>query len=256
MSTKIKIIAIVFAIFFCGGISTASPKPSYVWNKMADGIFYTNYSFVHDDGQRTSIYAFQVEPKKLRIDVLTAASESEGKSAEEFAKQNKALLAMNGGFFTPSHKSIGLIVKDGKELNPIHKTSWWSVFAIAGDRPAIYANKDFKNAKGVRMALQVGPRLVIDGTIPKLKEGASTRSAVGITADGKVIFMITAGPGISLNEVARRMSLSRYEGGLECPNAMALDGGGSSQLYAKIGKFELSLPGISKVPNGLAVFQK
>jgi hypothetical protein len=37
---------------------------------------------------------------------------------------------------------------------------------------------------------------------------------------------------------------------------MALDGGSSSQLYTKIGKFERSIGGLTKVTNGIAVFKK
>jgi flagellar hook protein FlgE len=37
---------------------------------------------------------------------------------------------------------------------------------------------------------------------------------------------------------------------------MALDGGSSSQLYAKAGKFELDLQGIARVTNGIVVTGK
>jgi hypothetical protein len=37
---------------------------------------------------------------------------------------------------------------------------------------------------------------------------------------------------------------------------MALDGGSSTQLYAKAGKLKLSLKGFSSVPNGIGVFRK
>lgn len=251
----IKFLLIVVAVFFSSG-AYASPKPAYIWIKMSDGFLRTSYSFANANGDRTSVYAFQIEPRKNRIDVLVAPDETAGTTAEGLARQSKASLVINGGFFTPDHKSIGLIVKDSLQLNPLHKTSWWSIFALSDDKPSIYAPKDYKNAKAVKTALQVGPRLVLNGQIPKLKDGFAQRSAVGITQDGKVIIAITVGAGISMTELAHLMNASRFEGGLECPNAMALDGGSSSQLYAKFKKFELSLPNIARITSAIAVFAK
>ena len=185
-----------------------------------------------------------------------ARDEKAGTTARKLAQQDGALIVINGGFFTPQHTSIGLVMKDGKRIRRLHNTSWWSVFAIRVDTPHIFSPRAFKRQHGIRMAMQVGPRLVIDGKIPKLKKGVATRSAVGITKDDQVVLAITAGPGISLDELARRMSANRFEGGLECPNAMALDGGSSSQLFAEVGSFRLDLPGLAKITNGLAVLRK
>ena len=260
---KIKKPIALLTFFFAGTVITSralcAPVLTYTWKQLSDGIAYTTYAFpiglIDNNDEESILHAFQVDPSKLRIDVVTASNEIEGSMASELAKKARAMLVINGGFFTPEHKSIGLIIKDGKELSSFHNTSWWSVFSVGGGGPKISAAKDFKRTEGLRMALQVGPRLVVDGRIQKLKASVALRSAVGITKEGKVIIAITHGQGISLEELAKRMSTSRANGGLECPNAMGLDGGGSSQLYAKMKNFELSLPGIARVTNGLAVFQ-
>lgn len=234
----------------------ASPKAAYIWAELKDGLAYTEYSFSIGDKERASVHAFRIDPKKYLLRALRANDEKMGATAEDLAKANKALIVINGGFFTPEHTSIGLIANDGKLENPLHKTSWWSVFAITDGKPAIMKPDEFKLADNVEMALQVGPRLVIAGKIPKIKENVAIRSAVGITPDGLVTIAITSGYGISMNELARRMRDSLFEGGLGCTDAMALDGGGSSQIYAKIGKFEYFQPGLARVTNGLAVFKR
>jgi uncharacterized protein YigE (DUF2233 family) len=231
-------------------------KAAYVWIHLAEGLAYTTYSFAAGDKNRTAIHAFLVDPKRYRFDVLLAEKEKEGSTVRDLAQQAKASLAVNGGFFTPQHTSIGLIIKNGRRVRRLHRTSWWSVFAIKGDGAHIYSPRRFRHTKDVQMALQVGPRLVINGKIPRLKDGVATRSALGITKTGRVVIAITSGYGLSLMELARRMRASRWEGGLECTNAMALDGGGSSQLYAHIGDFELDLQGLAKVTNSIGVFPK
>lgn len=246
---------IAAAILLASRAAADTPKAAYVWNQLAEGLHYAKHSFSAGVGQ-TTIHAFQVDPKGYRIAVATAEVEALGATAAELARKEGAAIVINGGFFTPEHRSIGLIVKGGRELNPIHRTSWWSIFAMSGDRAMIMTPKEFKSAKDVAAALQAGPRLVVDGAVPRLKEGEAARSAVGITGDGKVVLAVTQGASVSMSELARRMGATRFDGGLECPNAMALDGGGSSQLYAKVKRFELSIPGIARVTNGLAVSAK
>jgi uncharacterized protein YigE (DUF2233 family) len=252
-----KLSAIIAFLFVTGSAAGgATPKAAYVWSVLTDGFLYATFSVGASDEAVVKIHAFQIDPAKFRLDVVTADDEKSGANAEGLAKANKAMLVINGGFFTPDHRSIGLIVKGGKETSPIHHTSWWSIFTLEGDAPRILKPNQFIRREGTSMALQAGPRLVIDGQIPKLKEGIAARSAVGITSDGKVVIAITSGMGMSMDEIARRMSLSRWQGGLECKDAMALDGGSSSQLYAKLGKFELNLSGVTLVTNGLAVFER
>lgn len=253
---KKTILSIVALLLLTSSPLPATPKPAYVWNKLADGFLYTTYSFKISDKDISKIHAFRIDPKKFKLDVVTAKDETKGSTAEELASQNDALMVINGGFFTPEHKSIGLLVKDGKQISPLHRTSWWSIFTIKNDRPMIVKPGQFQLTRSTQMALQVGPRIAIDGKTPKLKEGLAIRSAVGITKDKHVVVAITSGHGISMNELALRMKNSIWQGGLECPDAMALDGGSSSQIFAKIGKFEYSQQGFVNVTNGLAVLNK
>jgi uncharacterized protein YigE (DUF2233 family) len=70
--------------------------------------------------------------------------------------------------------------------------------------------------------------LVINGRVHPRFDRRSTslkaRNGVGVRADGKVIFAISQGGGI-----VRRLA-RLFRDGLNCPNALFLDGG--SSLYA------------------------
>jgi len=237
----------------------ASSKAGYVWNKLQDGLSYAHLTYAHSSTSRnTTIHAFRVDPKKLRLDIITSsANKTMGESVKAMARRERALVAVNGGFFTPAHKSIGLLVKAGRRINPIHHTSWWSVFGIRNNKASILPPWKARSVRGYRMALQAGPRLVVGGRVPRLKENTPhARTAVGITKNGDVIIVATSGAGITMNEFADVMRKNRFKGGLNCVDAMALDGGSSTQLYAKAGKVDLSFSGFSTVPNSLAVFSK
>lgn len=250
---------IIFTIIplSCG----ASKKATYTWRTLKPGLSYAKIfhnSGTQDAPRLTTLHAFRVDPKQFRIDVITANKNKKyGESVSDMAKSSRALIGINGGFFTPEHKSIGLLIKSGKKINPMHYTSWWSVFGIRGDTPIILPQWQVKSTRGFKMALQAGPRLVVNGRVSKLKNSKkAARSAVGITQAGYVILVITEGAGIAMHGMAELMRRSRFINGLGCPNAMGLDGGRSSQLYSRVGQFNLSVDGFSRVPNGIGVFRK
>ncbi|NLD28210.1 MAG: phosphodiester glycosidase family protein [Myxococcales bacterium] len=247
---------VILAMSADSPFALATPKAAYIWNKLAEGIQHASYSFVIGEKERVVFNAFKIDPKLYRFDILMTDDEVEGATVFDLARKTKPLIAINGGFFTPEHRSIGLIVRNGKILNGLHKTSWWSIFSISDGVPSISKPSDFVISENISIALQVGPRLAINGVIPKLKENLATRSALGISEDGMVVIAITSGYGISMTELARRMTLSPFQGGLDCKNAMALDGGSSSQIFAKIGNFEYSQSGLARITNALAVFKK
>ena len=248
---------LAYILFFAIAANTyAASKSAYIWHKLEDGIYHTRYSFSPYGEGSTTITAFRINPQKYYLRVLLAHNTAYGDSAKEMQKRNHALLVINGGFFTLEHKSIGLIMNNGRVINSLHKTSWWSIFKISHKKPMIIMPTHFKSSKDIKMAIQAGPRLVINGRMPKLKGGIAARSAIGITKDGMIIIAITKGQGITLDEMANRMAENKFKGGLNCSNAMALDGGGSSQIYAKIGSFSYDQSGLKKVSNGIGVFKK
>lgn len=246
---SILLVLIVFIPITSHGVGGA-------WTKLADGFFYRSVSIAVDESGSSVIHALKIDPKKFHIDVVTADNEAIGSTVEEMAKRENALVVINGGFFTPDHKSIGLIVKSGRRISKLHRTSWWSVFEILGNAVHIVTPAEFRMDDNVKMALQAGPRLVVAGNYPKLKEGVAARSGVGTDSEGFVIMAVTSGPGITLKEFAHRFGAPLSQGGFACRDAMALDGGGSAQLYAKVKKFRLSLSNVSKITNGIAVFGK
>ena len=80
------------------------------------------------------------------------------------------------------------------------------------------------------MATQSGPMLVIDGRLhPRFDQRSTSlkaRNGVGVRADGKVIFAVSEGE-VSFDAFARL-----FLHGLNCPDALFLDGGSAASLYA------------------------
>jgi uncharacterized protein YigE (DUF2233 family) len=152
---------------------------------------------------------------------------------------NRLLFATNAGMFDPALKPVGLYVEQGRQLVPVSTRSGYGnfhmkpneVFYKSGDRAAVAATQAFlKQRPHADLATQSGPMLVINGRLhPRFDRGSTSlkaRNGVGVRADGKIIFAISHGE-VSFDAFARL-----FRDGLNCPNALFLDGGSASSFYA------------------------
>jgi uncharacterized protein YigE (DUF2233 family) len=151
----------------------------------------------------------------------------------------RLLFATNAGMFDANLKPVGLYVEQGRELMHANIKSGKGnfhmkpngVFYISAHEAAVAETQAFlKQRPRVDLATQSGPMLVIDGRLHPRFDRRSTslkaRSGVGVRADGKVIFAISE-EAVSFDAFA-----CLFRDALNCPNALFLDGGSASSLYA------------------------
>jgi uncharacterized protein YigE (DUF2233 family) len=154
-------------------------------------------------------------------------------------ESGRLLFATNAGMFDPDLKPVGLYVEQRREFVHTNTRSGYGnfhmkpngVFYIAAGRAAVTETQAFlKQRPQADLATQSGPMLVINGRLhPRFDRGSTSlkaRTGVGVRADGKVIFAISQGE-VSFDAFARL-----FRDGLNCPNALFLDGGSASSLYA------------------------
>lgn len=217
------------------------------WKKIDEGLHYSKIKGVD---------VFQIDPKKFKFAVVTTQDYGlQTATVENLAKVSGALLAVNGGFFNPERKSLGLIVNAGKRINPLHTSPWWAIFQIQNQEASISPYRFFQLHPNIEMALQVGPRLLVRGSIPKLKPSLARRSGIGIQKGGNVVLAVTD-LEISLQDFAKLFQTSLDQGGFGCVDALNLDGGGSTQLYMNWQGFHRNIRGTSFIPNAVAVFKR
>jgi uncharacterized protein YigE (DUF2233 family) len=247
-----KISFIYILIFFCLPIYAIPVH----WQKLASGLEYTQIPY-KSNVFKGRFYAFRIDPKAYRLE-LSFANEFQQNLMliKEFVYQNHALLGINGGFFSPEAKSLGLRVKNNSVVTPLKPISWWGVLFIKNNSPRIVAMREFSFNKNISFAIQRGPRLIVNGRIPKLKPGFDDRSAIGITRNGKIIIATSYNLPLTTQQLAEILLQPEQEGGLNCIDALNLDGGTSTQLYAKIGMFELNLSGYAPVADAVLLFPR
>src|SRR5699024_618264 len=174
----------------------------------------------------------------------------------ETARKNRALLAVNGGYFATDH-SVSLIIQDGKLVAPgvpgkkgafaIEKSKPEVVWTLPnkegndGNKPVSLAKSETAGDWHPAQAVGGGPVLIKDGKIvlDYVAEGFGKshalrhpRTAVGYKNETTLLWMVVDGRqaasvGVTLEELAQIM---QERGAYEAVN---LDGGGSSTMVAQ-----------------------
>ncbi len=246
----ISIKIILAAILFCGLVPSGFAADA--WQNVEDGLSYQdlNSSMLKP---WTHIHAFKINPRQYRFESINAKSmDKKAATVDGFAEKSQALIAVNGGFFDHQYRSLGLRISNHQRKNPLKRISWWGVFYIANEQPYIKSAYQFYPQSNIDFAIQSGPRLIIDGKIPSLKPGIAERTALCIDDNKNVIVLVTDNYAMSTHDLAELMRKPP----LNCYNALNLDGGKSTQLYARIKDFNVGVSGFTQVGDAVIIKKK
>lgn len=224
------------------------------WRTLAPGMQYTKIN-PYGGFSGLHIFRFDLQHYQLKL-AFTQDTQSFPTSIYNLVRKNNAVIGVNGGFFTPDLKPLGLRMNNGEVKNPIKPTVWWGVFYTQSGRAYVVPQRAFRPSKSIDFAVQSGPRLIVNGNIPSLKPGVANRTALGITRSGEIILLVTNGSPLSMDELAHIMLRPESRGGLDCVNALNLDGGSSTQLYANLDDFSLNVPSFAPVTDAVLVVPK
>lgn len=221
------------------------------WNTLAPGIAHMKLSprplnpFAHIHAFRIGLTHYQLQT------VLPAGTEKTLPSFEQLAETLDAPLIINGGFFTPDFKPLGLRAHRGRQLNAKKKISWWGIFYIKHNQPFLTTATQFKPGRNIQFAIQAGPRLLINRQIPKLKAGLDARSALGYDLQGRILLVATERLALTTTELAEIMRDQ-----LDCTYALNLDGGSSTQLFAQFNRFKKNIRSFAQISDAIAVLPR
>ncbi|MDQ3814738.1 MAG: phosphodiester glycosidase family protein [Armatimonadota bacterium] len=213
------------------------------WAKIATGLEMRRLRTggVASQGQVT-VVALRTSPTRVRV--ATGAN----LDAAGWRRRTGALVAVNGGFFDEAGHSLGLRVSNSHRASRLHGTRW-GIFYVRRGRAQIVRTRDFTLRPSVREAVQCGPLLVANGRPQTLKPQWARRTGIGVQRDGRVVIAVADG-ALSFQDWAE---LWAARGGLNCPNALNLDGGSSTQLSLKTGERSLEITGITTVPDAVII---
>jgi hypothetical protein len=143
----------------------------FPWQKFDEGFEFKSLQAEGDPYQSLiRLKILRISLDKFQVRVLDARAFGEIKlEIKELARKAGALAAINGGFFLPGYKPLGLLIVDGREVNPLRKADW-GIFLIQDNSPRIIHTAEYLTDRNISQALQVGPRLVVNGRELQMKK--------------------------------------------------------------------------------------
>lgn len=245
---KAKTLFVLLSIFL-----VSKAQAAVAWKPLLSGLQQASFTGKDSAGNSFTLELFKIDPKQFKLQLVQASDYQMPKiSAKEMVAKTGALLAVNGGFFDPQYKSMGLLVKDGNIVNPLRPVSWWGIFSYdkySGAR--VDKPEDFQAKSSTEIAIQVGPRLIDDNHVMPLKKNDSQKTFLGIAPDGQLVLGVTDLCAVDATDLANALWKE-----LQLKEVLNFDGGGSTQLYAKVGTYEKDLPGVTSVANGVIVLPR
>ncbi len=223
------------------------------WRKLMPGVSHVELNF----NSKYSLADFRLQALRFDLsrfslraaDARTFGNGIKNASVSEMQRKLSALMAINGCFFDENDRPLGLVIDQGEVINPFRKADWGVLYVVDGRAHLVHTRKwkEVRPAK-VDFAIQVGPRIIVDGKPTRLKKQVARRALVCIKPGNKeLVFAVTDKGRAESNDLARYMK------GLGCEQAVMMDGGPSAQMYAEIGDFKLDVPGGWPIPIGVAV---
>ena len=232
----------------------APEREALRWQDALPGLTYAQADvLVGADKQAVAVHLLRLEPRKWQLRVVTPQmmGRSLGSPADFRAAIPGAVAAINGGFFDPAYKPLGLLVDNGQPLSPLRHVDH-GVFGIAAQQPLMRHARDWKDLPEMEFAVECGPRLLVDGQALTFKPGTARRTALGYDSQGRVLLVVSDGV-MQLSELASFLRRAEADGGPGLVNALNLDGGPSTMLEIDAGPIHVNVPTPVQVPVGIVV---
>jgi uncharacterized protein YigE (DUF2233 family) len=226
MARLIRLAAALAAALVC---STAGAAPPCA-DRLEDGASYTVCDM---DARKASIRLFLRDGAGALYGGFSTLAEALARNGETLA------FAMNAGMYSPDFTPVGLYVEAGRVLHAANTAPGEGnfhmkpngVFWVDGARAAVTETQRFlKSRARPAYATQSGPMLVAGGRInPHIHEsGTSEKFRNGVCViDGHVARFAISNQPVTFHQFA-----TLFRDRLGCADALFLDGGTASALYA------------------------
>lgn len=204
-------------------------------------------------GRDTRLRILLPDPAHTRLVVLDNPENRQ--YLGELLRERDCLAGVNGGYFHPDTRPLGLVVSEGRTLHPLVRARLLSgVLVVTSGRLALLRRKEFSASASPSQALQSGPFLIDHGEpVPGLNDTKRARRTV-VLSDGSGLYgMVVTESFFTLAELAVLLATPGIVHELDISRALNLDGGSSSAFWARTADGAVYLPEAKRVRNFLCV---
>ena len=180
-------------------------------------------------GQRVTVDVAVFSAKSTALHVI---DNPDGQSLAAVMKGEKYKCGVNGGYFDPEFKPIGLRVADGATFSPFRRARLITGILLQSDRGIdVMRVSEFSQTKKLIAAIQSGPFLVEGNKrIRGLNDSQlARRTFAGIATDNRALLGFCS--DVSLSGLAEIVATTPIVADSKIRRAMNLDGGSSSAFW-------------------------
>jgi len=163
---------------------------------------------------------------------LRVIDNPEGESLSTIMKREKCVCSVNGGYFDPEFKPIGLRISNGETFSPLRRARMITGVLLQSDRGIdVIRVGEFSRARRITSAIQSGPFLVESSTPVRGLNSSqlARRTFAGIANRDRALLGVCS--DVSLSELANILATVAVAGNSKIRRAMNLDGGSSSAFW-------------------------
>jgi uncharacterized protein YigE (DUF2233 family) len=208
-----------------------------------------------ETGEQATLDLALFSPKSATLRVIDNPI-SENDLATLMPREN-CLAGVNGGYFDPENKPVGLLISDGKVVAPFRKARLLSgVMIVSNGRTQLLRVAEYSSKRKATAALQCGPFLVDRGQpVAGLNDTRSARRSFIVTggSDRAAIGFCSA---VTLAQLGRILATPEIAPDVKVQRALNLDGGSSSAFWFAGERGPFSISEQKTVRNFVAVVPK
>jgi uncharacterized protein YigE (DUF2233 family) len=158
-------------------------------------------------------------------------------------EREHCLAGVNGGYFDPADKPVGLLISDGKTIAPLRKARLLSGIAVVSEgRVQLLRVAEYSSKQKAVAALQCGPFLVDRAQpVTGLDDTRSARRTfIAICGSDRALLGFCS--SVTLAQLAKILAKPGLAPDLKLQRALNLDGGSSSAFWFAGDRGPFSIP--------------
>ncbi|MBG71011.1 MAG: hypothetical protein CMN06_13070 [Roseibacillus sp.] len=156
---------------------------------------------------------------------------TEWQTAEAAAAGHGAVAAINGGFFTPEGKPLGLVIEDGRRIGTWNSQSSLTSGVLSVEKaPRLLRRQHWRSFSPTRHLLQAGPFLIENNAVVRDLSNRERRPRSFLVWNGRHRWAFGVAEGATLAGLSAALA-SQPLPEINITTALNLDGGRSSDMW-------------------------
>jgi len=165
---------------------------------------------------------------------------------------NNGFLGINGGFFTPDNKPLGLLIIDGKQISNFSRSYLLTGLILINKAGDVAIIKRGTKYSAVNNVIQTGPFLIFNNKLEVKKQGKVDRRTVLVLTDKNDLLVISSSETTLFDLATILMQHPEAFNSKKIKVAINLDGGTSTAMSLFLpAKQPLIIPEILPVRSGI-----